>query len=429
LDLADDPAEQCRIRLLRGLALVQLEDFARAADELAALIPNLEGEQEVEALLGCAHATVWTEQSEKAMACAEEALRLTRAGGFTELEPVALGLLGTAHGMRGDEGDLERAVELGDRALDMWAPNTRMSELAEQYHLTSDHYYWMGDYEKAMKASQMAAMTAGVDLHSREFRLRGAGMLAIGLAGVGRYEEAISAAQDAIDLATLMGRPANVVANYSTLPLREIFALDEALERSEAVAQQLGPSNFNMPWMNARADIFTARVIRGDVSLAQSEWNSLWEDAVTSKAWEGWLVSGRLAAARADLEFSIGEIEEAVTWGERAIELAVASSRRKYEAIARTTLGRSLIAQRLWEEAVTQLRRAVALADALCSPLLRWQSRAALAQAVAGTGGDPDTLYDEAVQIIRAVAAGLTSQRSAAYLAAPQVAEVLEAAS
>jgi class 3 adenylate cyclase/tetratricopeptide (TPR) repeat protein len=429
LDLVADPAEQYHIRLLRGLALVQLEDFARAADELAELVPNLEGNNRVEALLGRTHATLWTEQAGETMASAEEALRLARAGGFSELEPVALGLLGSAHGMRGDQGDVALAVELGEQALETWVPNTRRAELAEHCHLMSNHYYWLGDYEGAMKAAQLSATTAGVDLRSREFRLRGAGMLAIGLAGVGRYEEAIATAQDAIELATAMGRPMNVVLNYSTLPLREIFALDEALERSDAVADRLGPSDFNMPWMNARADAFTARVMRGDVSLAQSEWSSLWEDTLTSKAWERWLVSGRLAAVRADLEFSIGHMEDAVTWGSRAIDMAVASSRRKYEAIARTTVGRSLIASRLYEEAATELHRAVAVADVLGSPLLRWQSRAGLAQALGKTGGDPDAVYDEAARIIRAVAAGLTSNRAATYLSAPQVAEVLEVTS
>jgi class 3 adenylate cyclase/tetratricopeptide (TPR) repeat protein len=427
VDLAADATERTRIKLLRGLALVQLEDFARAAAELAELIPNLEGEQKVEAVLGRVHATLWTEQSEATMAGAELALQLARAGSYSELEPVALGLLSSAYGMRGDEGDLEKALELGDRALKIWVPNARKADLAEQYHLVSDVYYWMGDYERAMGASELAATTAGVDLHSREFRLRGAGMRAIVLAGVGRYEEAMAAAEDAIELASQMGRAKNVVTNYSTLPLREIFALDEALERSEAVAERLGPSDFNMPWMMARADAFAARVIRGDVSDAQDGWRSLWEDAVTSKAWERWVVTGRLAAARADLELLLGHPEEAVTWGARAIEMAVASSRRKYEAIARTTVGRSLVAQRLYEDAAVELRRAVALADALGSPLLRWQSRAALAQALAKTGPDPDAVYDEAARIIRAVAANLTSQRAATYLSAPQVAEVLEA--
>ncbi len=104
----------------------------------------------------------------------------------------------------------------------MWVPNTRKADLAEQYHLASNHYYWSGDYERAMRAAQLAASTAGVELHSREFRLRGAGMQALMLAAVGRYEEALAAAEDAIELATVMGRPINVVTNYSTLPLREV---------------------------------------------------------------------------------------------------------------------------------------------------------------------------------------------------------------
>jgi tetratricopeptide (TPR) repeat protein len=252
-------------------------------------------------------------------------------------------------------------------------------------------------------------------------------MQAIILGGMGRYEEAISAAQDAMQLARTMGRPMNVVMNYSTLPLREIFALDEALARSEEVAERLGPSDFNMPWMNARADVFTARVMRDDLARAEREWGSLWEDAVASKAWERWLVSGRLAAVRADMDLAMGHIEEALAWAQRAIEMALASSRKKYEAVARTTAGRALITHGLHREAATELRRAVALSDALGSPLLRWQSRGALAQALAGTGGDPGPAYEEAGNIIRAVAAGLTPQHATGYLAAPQVASVLGA--
>ena len=82
----------------------------------------------------------------------------------------------------------------------------------------------------------------------------------------------------------------------------------------------------------------------------------------------------------------------AVTWGTRAIDMAVTSGRRKYEAIARTTVGRSLIATHAYDDAASELRRAMALADALGSPLLRWRSRAALAKALASTGGDADVV-------------------------------------
>ena len=59
------------------------------------------------------------------MAGAELALRLARAGSYSELEPVALGLLSSAYTMRGDEGDLVTALEFGDRALEMWVPNAQ----------------------------------------------------------------------------------------------------------------------------------------------------------------------------------------------------------------------------------------------------------------------------------------------------------------
>ncbi len=391
------------------------------------MIPDLEGEQRVEGIVNQTRSNLWTEKTNETMSGAELALALARQGGFAELEAVATGLLGSAHGMRGDAGDLERAIRLTDQAVKMWIPNTRQRELAEVYHFSADHCYWAGDYERAIEASALAAATAGVEMHSQEYRLRGAGMQAIILSGIGRYEDAISAAQDAIELARTMGRKVNVVTNYSTLPLREIFAVDEALTRSEEVEDRLGPSDFNMPWMNARADVFVARVMKGDTSRALRDWGPLWDDAVASKAWERWLVSGRMAAVRADLELDMGNTDDTLLWGGRAIEMAVASSRKKYEAIARTTVGRALTTQRLHEEAVAELRRAAALSDVLGSPLIRWQSRAALAQALPGIGSDPASVCAEAADIIRSVVAGLTAAHADGYLAVPQVVEVLDA--
>ncbi len=389
------------------------------------VIPDLAGEQKVEALTARAHSTLWTEETEETMAEAGRALELARAGGFRELEAVALGLLGCSYGMRGDAGDLESALKLGRQALAIWTPNARQGELAALYHHVANHHYWSSDYARALESANLAATTAGVKRHSREFRIRGAGMRGMILAGLGRYEEAISAAQDAIGLAHAMGRPVNVVTNYSTLPLRELFALDEAQARSDEVAERLGPSDFNMPWINARADVFATRVMRGELAKALQQWDSLWEDAVDGKAWERWLVSGRLASVRADLDLAMGHVDDALTWGRRALDMAVAGSRKKYEAIARMTIGRAMIANGLRDEASAELQRSVAMSDALGSPLIRWQTRAALAEALAATGIDPDPVYAEAATIIRTVVAGLTPEHAAGYLAAPEVVVVL----
>jgi tetratricopeptide (TPR) repeat protein len=214
--------------------------------------------------------------------------------------------------------------------------------------------------------------------------------------------------------------------NYSTLTLREIFALEEARERSHTVADRLGPSDFNMPWMNARADLIAAELLLGELGTVGRLWPDAWDDAQEVSAWEHWLVSGRLAIARAHLELGGGKLDDAVTWSRRALEMAQSGGRPKYEAIALQTLGQALTQQGLADDAAGELSKAVAIADELGSPLVRWETRAALASAERAAGTDPEPRLVEAATIIRDVASSLSPERAETYLAARQVRAVLE---
>ena len=394
-------------------------------------MPELDGVDEVEALLARGRATLWTEQTDETLSLSERALDLVRTRGPAELEALALTRVAQAVAMRGDDGDLDRAIELGDRATERWPGEERLLELAEHYHMHANALYWSGSYERALEYSQLAAETGGLERRSAEFLLRGAGQRALILSSLGRYEEAVAAGDRAIETAARMGRPANVVTNYSTLPLREIFAAREAWVRSERVADALGPSSFNMPWINARADLAGAQLLMDDLAAMERSWSSLWDDALASGGWERWLISGRLAAYRAELDLASGRLDDALTWSTRAIELAEQGSRRKYLANAKTTLGRVLTAQGEATSATAELRSAVALADELGSPLLRWQARAALSRAerdVKGGGDEADRHAREAADIIHAVAEDLTREHAEGYLAAASVVEALELA-
>jgi tetratricopeptide (TPR) repeat protein len=423
LELAASDEDRVRIRFGRALSLAKLGDFARAEKELAEVIPSLSGEDEIEALIARARSSLWTEQADRTMELATQAVELVGEGALNELEGPALALLSAAYSMRGNEGDLDRALEIGDRALDSWIPGTRQLELAEHYHLHADTNYWAGGYERTLALAQLSAETGRNDPYSAEYRLRGVGMQGLSLAGVGRYEESLVASEDAIALSRKLGLPDNVVTNYSTLALREIFAVDEALSRSELVVSRLGPSSFNMPWLNGRADLLGALLLHGELERVERDWPGAWDDAVASAAWEHWLIMGRLAAYRADLELQAGRLDEAVEWASRALEAARTCRRPKYEAIALTMLGKALTLQGM--DASSELRSAVEIADGLGSPLLRWQTRAVLAGAVAP---ERDALLAEAASQIREVASSLAPERSSGYLAAPQVVEVLEAA-
>jgi class 3 adenylate cyclase/tetratricopeptide (TPR) repeat protein len=430
LDLAESDADRRRIRLRRGLALASFEEFARADKELGALIPELEGRDEIEALVARARSTLWTEQAEETLAIARRAVDLAAASGDRELEAPAVGLLGSTYAMRGEEGDLDRAIELQDRALEIWVPGTRQLELAEQYHMHADNFYWTGDYPRALELSRLAATTGGVDPLSAEYVLRGAGMEGLILAGLGRYEEALTMAEGAIATARRMGRGDNVVTNYSTMTLRDIFWLEEALERSSLVADRLGPSDFNMPWMNARADVISAELLRGEIANVERSWGGAWDDALASHGWERWLITGRLASTRADMELELGRPDEAEMWARRAIEMARSVNRRKYEIASLITLGSALAGGKS-DAGMDAHRTAVRLSDGPGgSPLLRWRARAALGAAAsrhADTAAEGEAELLSAASIIRAIVASLAPERADRYLSAPQVAQVLDA--
>jgi tetratricopeptide (TPR) repeat protein len=252
------------------------------------------------------------------------------------------------------------------------------------------------------------------------------------LAGMGRYEEALTTAEGAIATARRMGRGDNVVTNYSTMTLRDIFWLDEALDRSSLVADRLGPSDFDMPWMNARADVISSHLLREDFDAVERAWPGAWDDALACKGWERWLITGRLASVRADAEWELGRHDDAVTWARRSLEMARSVKRRKYEISSLITLGSALSAQGMHEAATAELRAAAQLADGPGgSPLLRWRARAALGAASrqrTHTATEAEAELRTAASIIREVASGLAPERADRYLAAPQVARVLDAA-
>jgi hypothetical protein len=111
--------------------------------------------------------------------------------------------VGGPSSMRGEEGDLERAIEIEERALGMWVPGTRQMELAEQYHMHADNFYWLGDYPRALELSRSAAAVGArtAQRRVRSARRRDGGTDPV---GDGQIREALIAGQLAIDIARKM---------------------------------------------------------------------------------------------------------------------------------------------------------------------------------------------------------------------------------
>jgi len=431
LALGEDDETRKRIRLLRGLALVSLEDYQRAATELGELIPELEGTNRLEALLARGRAVLWTEQTDETFAVAREAIELAERLDAKEFLAPAMSRLAGAHGMRGEEGDLDLAIELGERAQSIWIPGARTKDLAEHHHLMADANYWTGRYERALEDAKLQVQLSTTDPGSIEFLLRGGGMQGLTLTALGRYEEAFALFDAKIALGRELGRAVGTLMNYSTMTFRDVFDLAEARRRSEeALGQAGGWSGFVMPRLNSLVDILFADLAAGDVGKAEAEWPSTWDEVRQGKGWERWLLYGKVVLARAQLALHLGDLDEAADWASKAIDAAVRTRRRKYETASRAVLGQVLMGTGRNEDAIDEIRKAVAIADALGSPPGRWESRAAFGKALYATGDDDGAAeaYRDAAGIIGAMGATLSPEHEKTFLAAPAVQEVLKAA-
>jgi class 3 adenylate cyclase/tetratricopeptide (TPR) repeat protein len=429
LDLAEDDAERRRIRLDRGIALVELADFAAAAEELAALVPELKGQEKLDALIALGHAYVWTEQVDEVLATVEEAASLLEAVDDATAPPAVVALESQGLAMRGAEGDLDRSFKLGEQALEQWAPGTRPLSLRHQLHLHANTAYWTGRYERSLELSGRTRALAA-DIQSDESLLRGGGHQALSLVALGRHEEAIAIWDELLKIASDHDRSPNVLLNYSAIAYRELYLLDEARRRSEEALELSANLTFTMPRQFAGSDLLFTLLLQGDVGAAQSAWPALWEGTNDATAWTTWLVAGRLAAARAEIALWTEPPESAMEWAQQSLDIARRTLRRKYEARSLTLFGQAAARLRRRDEALAALRSAVTIADELIGPPGRWQARAALGEAAYDLGDDETAAaaFTEAVDIVHDFVSTLAPDRADVLLHAEPVSQILSPA-
>ena len=426
-ELAPDDELRASIRLRRGMALKALDADHEAAKELAAVLPELRGAERLDGLLYAGRAEIWCERHEDALGYGEQALAFADELEDADGRLAALALISDALAERGDEGDLDRARELGDAAVRGWRRGVRGYEHADHLHLQADVRYWTGDYSGAAELAVRTREVAG-DVQSAHSLLRGAGIDAMASAGLGQHEAALEKLETAMAIGRELGVTGTYLTNYQSAVFREVFDLKSARAASESALEASRELAFGMPRRFALSDLLMTALMEGDVDRAQRDWPALSEDAAEATGWTRWLIRGRLAVARAEIASLAEPSASAVEWAAKAVDVTVRTRRRKYEAQARSLLGRALVALGRRDEGMAELRRAVAVSDALVNPSGRWRSRAALAHGlrVAGDEGAAEAATREAREILLAFAETLAPQRTATLLAATPVREIVD---
>ncbi len=426
-ELADDDETRARIRLRRGMALKALDADHEAAAELAAVLPELRGAERLDGLLYAGRAEIWSERHEEALRYGEQALAFAEELDDADGRVAALALVSDALAQRGEEGDLDRALALGDEALEAWPPGVRGYEHADHLHLQADVKYWTGDYRGSAACAVRAREVAG-DVQSAHALLRGGGIDAMASVGLGRHEEALEKLDAIMALARELGESGAYLPNYRSVVYREVLDLESARDASRTALEASRDLTFGMPRRFALSDLLQADLLAGDVGRAQADWPALWEDASKATGWTRWLIFGRLAVARAEIALRAEAPEVAAEWAAKAVEITARTRRRKYEAMARTYLGSALVAAGRRNEGLAELRSAVAIADSLVNPAGRWRPRAAAAEALRSSGAEEEAVSGmlQARTIVMDFAATLAPGRARTLLAAPAVREVLD---
>jgi tetratricopeptide (TPR) repeat protein len=419
---------RARVRLQRALSLIELTEFGVGAAEIDELLPDLDGADEIDALLGRARASIWLEQPDEGFAAAARAKQLAEEQGDAERVPAAIALM---TGMLTLRGEIDEAIARGEEAVRRWVPGARPRDLAVANEFLSDVYYWSGNYERAEELARRAYEIGGEE-HSVEPLLRGGGWRGVSLAALGRTEEAIAFLQGLIETSGKIGLPRFGVPsmNYLSLPFRDLFLIDEARRLNEEALEVVRKEGgWGMPGMQAEIDLMITDLLEGDVGRAQKDWPRLWDEAINGKTWRPWLGGSRLAYVRALLAQQSEGPEATLEAATDSLERATRARRRKYQALSRAIIGAALFDLGRADEGIAQLETAVAESDQLGTPSLRWQHRAALGRIRYATGDDEGAAraYREAGEIIRTYADALSAEHAEAFLSSEPVREVLKA--
>ena len=427
LELAGEDIEaRTQIQYRLGQSLVQLSEYERGATVLDEILPRLEGQLEVEALIARSRIAYWLESTAETRLFADLARqRAEEVGDLEQATAAIVYQIASAY----FEGDMARATELGDEASRRWVPGSRPIDLAGLHEFRADVAYWTGHYAAAEKHAT-SAFGVGGEAHSIEPVLRSGGWRGLTMAAQGRSEEAIAwldgIIRQAHDLDSKWGAGSY---NYSSLAFRDMFQLKEARRRNEMSLDLVARRGaYGMPEMQAEIDIMLVDLAEGNPGPVQVAWPGLWDLAINGNAWRPWLGGGRLALVRAELARQTEGPQETATAAADAIERARSNGRVKYEAAGRAILGPALMALDRHDEGLAELRRAVALADDLGAPTGRWQFRSSLGEALYRTGEDDAAkkVYGEGAEIIRDYAKALTPEHAAHFLRAEPVASVLK---
>ncbi|MFN2490056.1 MAG: adenylate/guanylate cyclase domain-containing protein [Actinomycetota bacterium] len=419
-----DPEKAGNICLQRALTLQEAGDHAAAAEELRPLLERLDGADLVEAEIALARSGYWLADAATTQEHAEKALAMAERLGTSDLIAPALGLLCFTAGMN---GELEQAAALGEQTLEVWPPESLQGELSSFLAVAGMQRYWRGDLDKAIEFMQQ-----GYELGREVFHVEGlignGCQMGLALAAKGEIEQGLALIEEVVRRGQEIGVlrfTARAMCMWGGV-LRDVLSLPEARERLQVAIDMGAEAGFPMTPVQGGIDLVYLDLLEGEPGRAGGELPRLAEAAQQLKGFHQWLAGGRVAEAQAQVALATDTPEAAAEKATAAVMQARRSSRRKYEVGGRLVLGAALLEMHK-EHGLDEIKGALATAREVGSPALVARAAGDLSRALFGRGDDAgaESAHLEARSAVDRIASGLSSERKARFLSAPQTERLL----
>ena len=335
---------------------------------------------EASALASIGFTTLWAQDLDGALDYAGQAVEAARAAGAGA--PLGSGYLTTGY-IHALAGRLPQAQETLPLAVENAAAAGDATNHSIALQLTSFLHSWQGEWGQA---ADVAAEALGIArAHGLLAPLiRGLWAQGVVLTGKGDYEPAQAAFEESLALAERVGDINSIPRCQNSLAwlLSECGDYDRAIEMFNAAAERA------RKWPHAvgveitaycevnRADVF---LDKGDLSLAGEfleQARRIVEDPATYP-WMKWRYAMHLRISQGELALARGDATRAGSSPARP------GHRDAYQRpqVPRPQLapqGEIALARRQWEEAERDLRRSVAMAQAIGNPPQLWRSHGAM---------------------------------------------------
>jgi tetratricopeptide (TPR) repeat protein len=372
-------------------------DFEQSAAEAERILPlaRLTGDavKEGEALATIAWASTWGRKLDAAVSVARNALTVAEPAGALAVQARAHFTIGFVRAVTGvlDESSvaLDKAISLSSAAGDSVHHSLSLTTAGLLRN-------WTGEYDAAVRLQDQGLALArdGGLLLPLLFScfLRG-----LTLTGKGNYDEALASFTEGLALAERVGDEAihHRLLNCLGWLYAELGDLDHA-EALNTTSAQIGRRRRD-PGTQPNAELNLGEIVssRGDLAVAQEIFDGVhryWKNPSAS-LWMRFRYSIRMFAGMGELALARGDVAAARTYSAECLDLATRTGSRKNLVKGWRLAGEIERAQRNWDRAEGDLRKALALAASLGNPVQYWRTEVALGQLLSDVGR-PDESRD-----------------------------------